>query len=69
MVDSLKTPFVEEAKELVGHKIHLEVVEGSHSSETDANVEHLCWVHGKGPSLITDQGDFAVDHVRSWRAA
>ncbi len=69
MVDGIKSMFLEEAKELVGHDVHITVVRGGLAFEEDAHVESCSWVHHQGPSLVTEKGDFPIDHVTEWHIA
>jgi hypothetical protein len=69
MVDGIRSLFLEEAKELVGHDVKLVVVKGGIESEEEAHVDSCSWVSRQGPSLVTEKGDFPIDHVTSWYIA
>lgn len=70
MVDGVRSLFLADAQEFVGKDVHLWVWENK--SYRDAGVAHvtsLSYVKNQGPCLITDSGDFAIDHITSIRAA
>ena len=70
MVDGIKTVLLEDAKQVVGKEVDITVFDGGdHTHEEHGNVISLSYVSRKGPCLVTDHGDFAVDHVMEIRAA